>query len=119
MLEPSTTIPLPDGARLTFGARLLGLGSVGRTPGPDLVEVAVARAANDQMPIFFMGGGPGVVDDLCQALRSRYPGLKVAGLHTPPYGKWPRHESLAMCEVVRESGARILWLGISASKQET
>lgn len=118
MLEAPTTIPLPDGAPLSFGARLLGVGSVGRTPGPDLMEAAVARAASDQTPMFLMGGGPGVVDDLCQVLCSRHPGLKIAGLYTPPYGEWSRHESLAMCELVRESGARILWLGVSAPKQE-
>ena len=60
MLEAETTVGLPDGAPLAFGARLLGLASVGRSPGPDLMEAAAKRAAADNTPMFLLGGGPGV-----------------------------------------------------------
>lgn len=117
-LEAETTTGLPDGAPLAFGAQLLGLGSLGRSPGPDLLEAATARAAADATPMFLLGGGPGVADDLSGALRESYPGLQIVGTLTPPYGEWQSDGSLEMCTLVRESRARVLWLGVSAPKQE-
>jgi N-acetylglucosaminyldiphosphoundecaprenol N-acetyl-beta-D-mannosaminyltransferase len=118
VLEADTTVGLPDGAPLAFGARLLGLGSVGRSPGPDLLEAAAARAAADRTPMFLLGGGPGVVDELSSALRKRHPELVIAGTLTPPHAEWTRTESIEMCGRVRESEARLLCLGVSAPKQE-
>lgn len=119
LLAAEDTVPLADGAPLSFGARLLGFGVVSRSPGPDLLEAAVSRAARDgHMPMFFLGGDTGVVDDLCRALRSRHPLFDIAGAITPSHGDWPREESLAICEAVRQSSARLLWVGVSAPKQE-
>lgn len=38
------------------------------------------------MTHFFYGGHPGVADRLAQALTARFPGLRVVGTHSPPFG---------------------------------
>ncbi len=90
----------------------------GRAPGPDLLEALSSRAASGGFPVFFLGGREGVVDELADALRRRYPGLVVAGTATPPFGEWSDETSRDLVRQVKESGARLLWLGVSAPKQE-
>ena len=117
-LEDERTIGLPDGSAITYGARLVGLGEVGRAPGPDVFAVFCQRAAASGVPIFLLGGGDCVAPRLAEVLIQRFPGLIVSGMATPPFGEWPADVSLELCEQVRASGARILWLGVSAPKQE-
>jgi N-acetylglucosaminyldiphosphoundecaprenol N-acetyl-beta-D-mannosaminyltransferase len=55
---------------------------------------------------------------LRDALVARYPGLQIVGIATPPHGTWPDDVSLDLADQVRRSGAQILWIGVSAPKQE-
>lgn len=116
--DTERVVGLPDGASLTFAARLLGCGDIGRCPGPDLLEVTCARAAQEEIPIFLLGGEEGVADALAAALRSRHSGLLVAGTATPPFSEWPEKENRRLVRAVKDSGARILWMGVSAPRQE-
>ncbi len=118
LADMSRVVGLPDGASITYTARLLGYGDVGRCPGPDLMEEISSAAAGQGIPVFLLGGGPGVADALADALRARHPGLVVAGTATPPFGEWSEETNRALVEAVKQSGARILFMGVSAPKQE-
>jgi N-acetylglucosaminyldiphosphoundecaprenol N-acetyl-beta-D-mannosaminyltransferase len=117
LFDPSTT-PLPDGASLTLGAELVGHGNIGRCPGPDLFEKAAERAATDGTRFFLLGGGEGVAHQLAQVLARRFPGIRIVGSLTPPFGQWTDAEERQLVRRVQESGADVLWLGVSAPKQE-
>jgi N-acetylglucosaminyldiphosphoundecaprenol N-acetyl-beta-D-mannosaminyltransferase len=118
LAETGRVAALPDGSSVTYAARLLGYGDIGRCPGPDLMEAVCSRAAEEGSPIFLLGGAVGVAPVLADALRSRHEGLVVAGTATPPFGEWPEEENQRLVGVVRESGASILFMGVSAPKQE-
>lgn len=118
LADTERCVNLPDGASVTYAARLLGYGDIGRCPGPDLMEAVCARAAAEGVPVFLLGGAEGVADALADALRSRHEGLIVAGTATPPFGEWPEEENRRLVEAVKSSGARILFMGVSAPKQE-
>lgn len=119
VLRDDAVTPLADGASLTAGAILVGRGEIGRCPGPDLFERAALRAAGDGTSFYLLGGGEGVVDELAATLQARFPGLRIAGAATPPYGVWTDEQHRALVEQVRASDADILWMGVSAPKQET
>jgi len=118
LADTARCVNLPDGASITYAARLLGYGDIGRCPGPDLMEAICTRAAVEKLPVFLLGGSEGVAHALADALRSRHAGLIVAGTATPPFGEWPEEESHRLVEAVKDSGARILFMGVSAPKQE-
>ncbi|MDI6711719.1 MAG: WecB/TagA/CpsF family glycosyltransferase [Anaerosomatales bacterium] len=111
-------VTLADGASVAYAARFLGYEHVGRCPGPDLMEEVCASAAERGVPIFLLGGGPGIADALADTLGARHPGLVVAGAATPPFGEWSEETNRALVEAVKQSGARILFMGVSAPKQE-
>ncbi len=118
VLSAAATVPLADGAPVVLGAWLTGQGRIGRCPGPDLMEAAAARAAGDGTSFYLLGGGEGVAAALAAALTDRHPGLRIAGVVTPPFGEWSDEESALMADAAAVSGASIVWLGVSAPKQE-
>jgi N-acetylglucosaminyldiphosphoundecaprenol N-acetyl-beta-D-mannosaminyltransferase len=118
VLAGADTVPLADGAPLAIGAVLTGQGRVGRCPGPDLLEAAAARAAVDGLSFYLLGGGDGVAERLAARLLSRHPGLQVLGIATPPHGDWTDQAGARLAEDAAASGADIVWVGVSAPKQE-
>ncbi|MRS11499.1 MAG: glycosyltransferase [Actinobacteria bacterium] len=111
-------VALPDGASVTRAAALLGYGDIGRCPGPDLLEVCCESCMREDIPVFLLGGHAGVAERLAANLTVRYPGLRVAGVATPPFGEWAETANRSLIQTVKDSGARLLWLGVSAPKQE-
>jgi N-acetylglucosaminyldiphosphoundecaprenol N-acetyl-beta-D-mannosaminyltransferase len=73
-----------DGMPLVWGARLLGVPLTGRVTGADLTPALAERAAQKGYSIYFLGAAPGVAARAAQVLQQRYPGLKVAGIASPP-----------------------------------
>ena len=118
-LEDDRCICLPDGAAVSFGAKWVGLGDIGRAPGPDVFSRCCEQASLNGTRFFLLGGGDGVVERLRASLVERYPGLQIVGVATPPFGEWPDAFSAKLSREIRESGADVLWLGVSAPKQET
>ena len=118
VLSDTATIPLADGIALSLGAYLTGQVRPKRCPGPDLLEYAAARAAADGTRFFLLGGGEGVASDLAVALQHRHPGLTIAGALAPPFGEWDDDLSQRLVRSSLDSEAQVVWLGVSAPKQE-
>lgn len=117
LLDPRSAL-LADGAALTIGAKLLNRFPVTRVPGPDLMTAWSAHATDGRIGMYLLGGGNGVVEGLADTLRHDYPGLRISGVFTPPYGSWTESQSRTMVELIKASGAGVVWMGISAPKQE-
>lgn len=117
-LEAPLTAPLVDGAPVALGVWLTGQGRTARCPGPDLLEAAAARASRDGASFYLLGGAPGVAEALGDCLTTRHPGLRIAGTATPSFDDWSDAESACMADAAAASGASIVWLGVSAPKQE-
>lgn len=75
-----------DGMPLVWGARLLGVPLEDRVTGADMVPALAERAAQKGYSIYFLGAAPGVAARASEILQERYPGLKIAGVCSPPYG---------------------------------
>ncbi|MGH7879262.1 MAG: WecB/TagA/CpsF family glycosyltransferase, partial [Candidatus Binataceae bacterium] len=108
----------PDGMPLVWVSRLMGFRQTQRVYGPDLMLAVCERAAARGYRHFFYGGGPGVAERLSERLCNRYPGLRVAGIHSPPFRALSPAEDCAVVEQINSSGADIVWVGISTPKQE-
>jgi N-acetylglucosaminyldiphosphoundecaprenol N-acetyl-beta-D-mannosaminyltransferase len=75
-----------DGMPLVWGARMLGVTLEGRVAGADMVPALAGRAAQKGYSIYFLGAAPGVATRAADMLSEANPGLKVAGVCSPPYG---------------------------------
>lgn len=109
----------PDGMPLVWLARAAGHRHVERVYGPDLLLAACARAAEaTRHRHFFYGGAPGVAERLTRRLAARFPALRVAGVHTPPYRALTAEEDAAVARAITDSGADVVWVGLGTPKQE-
>ncbi len=108
----------PDGMSLVFALRALGVGSATRVYGPSLLPILCARAEACGIPVGLYGGRPEVLRALVAELRRRFPRLRVPFTSSPPFRALDAAEDAAVCEAIRASGARILFVGLGCPKQE-
>ena len=112
-------IATPDGMPLVWAMRLCGGKDQKRVYGPDLlVKFAEFAAGQEDLGSYFYGGAEGVADQLAQVLTSRFPGFKVAGIECPPFRALTPEEDTAAVERINKSGAKVVWVGLGAPKQE-
>lgn len=108
----------PDGMPMVWCAHRAGRREVRRVYGPDLMLAVLERARDRGWSSFFYGGGPGTADLLARRLTDRLPGLIVAGTHTPPFRPLTGEEDADVVRRINDSGARLVWVGLSTPKQE-
>jgi len=116
-------LTLPDGAGIVLAARLLSYPHGGRVSGPELMLYLCDHGRAHQFRHYFYGGGDGVAERLAANLQATYPGLCVAGWHTPPFQpnvlrEDAKVEEATVLELIRRSRTDILWVGLGAPKQE-
>jgi N-acetylglucosaminyldiphosphoundecaprenol N-acetyl-beta-D-mannosaminyltransferase len=106
---------LPDGIGLIWALRFLGFIVQERIPGVDFVDHLCRLASSQGWPVYFFGGKPGVAQRASENLLSKYPGLMVAGCRS---GFFKLSESAGICEEIRASGARVVFVALGVPKQE-
>lgn len=111
-------IRTPDGMPLVWLSRWAGHKDVSRVYGPDLMLELAQRSATTGHRHFFYGGAPGVAEELATNLSQKFPGLKVAGTHTPPMQKIGEVESEDVIARINDSGADVVWCGLGTPKQD-
>jgi len=108
----------PDGMPLVWWARTRGYSHVRQVCGAELMLACCERSLTAGYRHFFYGGGDGVADLLVRRLTRRFPGLAVAGTYTPPFRPLTTEEDADVIRRIRDSGADIVWVGLSTPKQE-
>jgi N-acetylglucosaminyldiphosphoundecaprenol N-acetyl-beta-D-mannosaminyltransferase len=108
----------PDGMPMVWMGRLQKHSSIRRVYGPDLVLNLCDHSRAIGFTHFFFGGKPGVADDLARVLQTRFPGLRVAGTFSPPFGPLGREERDALAKKISETRPDFFWVGLSTPKQE-
>lgn len=106
-----------DGMPLVWASRLLGGPLPGRVTGVDLVPVLAARAVERGYSIYFLGAREGVAARAAEMLQRRHPGLKVAGVYSPPPASVLTMDRTVV-ERVRDARPDILLVAFGNPKQE-
>jgi N-acetylglucosaminyldiphosphoundecaprenol N-acetyl-beta-D-mannosaminyltransferase len=104
----------PDGMPFVW----LAPAGVERVYGPDLMLAVCDSGRAVGLSHYFFGGGPGVAEQLAAILTARFPGLQVAGCHTPPYRELTADELSAWRAEVARLRPDVIWVGLGTPKQE-
>ena len=109
----------PDGQPVRWALNLLyGTKLPDRVYGPNLTLFLCRRAAQEDLPVYFYGSKPEVLDNLQRRLRELCPGLQIAGAQPSEFRSLSADEQIATAERIRDSGARILFVGLGCPRQE-
>lgn len=115
----SCELLLVDGHPLLWTAKLYGRPFKEKICGSDLMPELCRIAAEKGYAVFLLGAAPGVAQKAADKLVQQNPGLKVAGTYSPPLGfeKDPA-EIGRINEMLRTSGADLLFVGMGVPKQD-
>lgn len=111
-------ITVPDGMPMAWVGRMQGLGQMQRVAGPDLMREVFRRTEFSHYRHFLYGGNPGVADQLAAILRQSFPWTRIVGTHTPPYRDLTSVEEQKLIATIDTCKPDIIWVGISAPRQE-
>jgi len=114
-------ILLPDGAGIVLAARLLGRPPLRRVAGMDFFLAMNAQAeARGGLRYFFLGASEAVLDLIAARLARENPRITVCGTYAPPFtAAFSEADSAAMVAAVNAAKPDVLWVGMTAPKQET
>lgn len=109
------SLVVADGQPLIWVSHLQGDGLPERVTGVDLVDELCELASDEGFGVYFLGARREVIETAADRLKARYPGLEIAGIAD---GYFNASEAAERARVVRESGAKLLFVGMGVPRQE-
>jgi N-acetylglucosaminyldiphosphoundecaprenol N-acetyl-beta-D-mannosaminyltransferase len=104
-----------DGQSVVWASRLLRKPLPTRVAGIDLFEELLRVAEAEGHAVYLLGAQPTVLEVLQTRLRELFPGLRIAGARDGYFGA---QDNAAVAATIRDSGADMLFLGMTSPKKE-
>lgn len=104
-----------DGASVVWASKVLGKPLKERVAGIDLMDRLLKLAEEKGYSVYFLGARQNVVEKTVNVEQKRYPGLKIAGFRNGYFG---RDEWEKIAEEINQSGAQIVFVGITSPMKE-
>lgn len=111
---------VPDGAGVVLASRLLGGSIKERVTGSD-VFASLNKRMNKagSMRVFFLGSTEETLELVRKRMAYDYPAIKVVGTFSPPFkDMYSSDEITKMVKAINSAAPDVLWVGLSAPKQE-
>jgi N-acetylglucosaminyldiphosphoundecaprenol N-acetyl-beta-D-mannosaminyltransferase len=113
---------VPDGVGILLGSRILG-GKIRKlVTGSDIFSGLSRRldqAGERRYSYFFLGASEKTLGKISTRLSRDYPGIRLAGVYSPPFkAEFTADDSRRMIEAVNAARPDVLWVGMTAPKQE-
>lgn len=110
---------ITDGTPIVWISKLKKTPIVEKIPGPQLAESLIKYSCEKGYKIFLLGAKEGVAAKAASLMEKKYPGLQIVGTYSPPFGFESNPKEIdRMNNMLKDSGADIVIIGLSAPKQE-
>ena len=111
---------VPDGVGLVIASKILGGAIHERVTGSDIfwgVNTELNRTNGHS--VFLLGSTEDNLEKMRCRMGTDFPNLRVAGTFSPPFkDKFSHEENLMMIETINQAKPDVLWVGMTAPKQE-
>ena len=107
-----------DGNPIVMRAKLGDKQLPERVAGSEMIYHLADAAAKNGWSIYFLGGEEGVAEICANRLTEMYPGMKIAGVESPPFRVLTEQEQLQQDARIQTSGADILLVAFGQPKGE-
>jgi len=108
----------PDGMPLVWMLRWKGERAQARVYGPTLMYHVLRAAEAERIPVGLYGSDANVLRRLRDRLLLQFPRLNLPYAFSPPFRELSSDEDGDIMRLIRESGARILFVSLGCPKQE-
>jgi N-acetylglucosaminyldiphosphoundecaprenol N-acetyl-beta-D-mannosaminyltransferase len=113
----SATHVVSDGFGCRIAALLTGRDFGPRITGFDYFEALMRKLNERGGKVFFLGSSTETLARINLRCARDYPNLTVGG-YSPPFGSWTEAEDARIVGLLRDANPDILWVGLTAPKQE-
>lgn len=110
----------PDGIGITLAARILSLPLRERVVGYDFfTRFSLLAARKGGVRYFFLGTSDAALQRIVSRMEKEYPSITVCGTYAPPFSQsFSDAENAEMIAAINASRPDVLWVGMTAPKQE-
>lgn len=114
----SSDILLPDGIGMVFASKILNGEKISKIAGADIHDYLLKEAGLRSLKVFYLGASQNTLDKIEEKLKVKFPNIQV-GSYSPPYKEqFNKKDSLKMISKVNDFNPQILFVGMTAPKQE-
>ena len=118
-IQNDAALALPDGKPLSIVSKFKGFKDAERVTGPDLMgEIFSLSNEEADFTHYFYGSTEEILELIRFNAGKKYPRLKIVGMYSPPFRKLTEEEDINIIEMINNSGAHFVWVGLGAPKQE-
>ena len=115
----SAELLLADGHPLLWFAKWYKTPLKEKINGSSFTPELCRRAAEKGYRVFLLGAAPGVAQKAAEKLKRDYPEIRITGTYSPSFGFEKKPDEVEKINnMLKESGADILILGLGSPKQE-
>jgi len=109
---------LPDGQGIVLAARLLMKKKIKRITGSDIHDFLLKIAHENKWSVFYLGSSNETLALIKNRLIGEFPGIKFHGFSPPFKSEFTAAENSEILKVINEVKPEILFIGMTAPKQE-
>lgn len=115
----NASLVVADGVGVTLMAKIAGVKVGPRITGTDyFFSVMRALEEHGAAKVFFFGSSPHVLAGISARMNAEFPNVRLCGILSPPFGRWSAEVNSAMLETINRADPDVLWVGMTAPKQE-
>src|SRR6266852_4819818 len=115
----NATLVVADGVGVTIMAKFAGVEIGPRITGTDyFFSLMKALQERGAAKVFFFGSSRNVLNLISERMHREFPRLKLCGTLSPPFRAWSAEEDAAMVASINDADPDVLWVGMTAPKQE-
>lgn len=109
---------IPDGTGIVLAVRILKGRKIERIAGADMHLYLLKQAEEYGLKVFYMGASKETLSKIETRIHSEYPRIRCES-YSPPYkSTFNKEDNRKMCEVINAFCPDILFVGMTAPKQE-
>jgi len=114
----NSNILLPDGSGIILASRVLNKNKIKKIAGADIHNYLLDYANKKEKKLFYLGSSKNVLNLIVSKIHKQYPKIKVETYSPPFKNKFSKEESKKMIKAINSFGTDILFVGMTAPKQE-
>lgn len=110
---------VPDGMPVRWALNFLYRAELpDRVYGPNLMLYILKQAEQQDLPVFFFGTSEETLKLLVARIQEKFPRLMIVGAEASQFRKISEDEKRQLVERIRNSGAKITFVGLGCPRQE-
>ena len=114
----SSDILLPDGTGIVLASKIVNNKKINKIAGADIHQYLLKQANLKSQKVFYLGASQSTLELIQNKVKKEFPNISVSSFSPPYKAQFTKSETAQMLEKVNDFKPDILFVGMTAPKQE-